>query len=61
MHPTFHQEIARSRQTMLLREADVSRLVAEYKAANPRPGLLERLSSRIPQRRVTRPALGLSG
>ena len=60
MHPAFHQELARSRQAEMLREARLDRLAAEYKAANPQPSLLERLSARLPQHRLHRPVFGLA-
>jgi hypothetical protein len=62
MHPAFHQEIARSRQAEMLKEARLAHLAREARIANPRPGLIERLASRIPHRRrlrAHRPVLGL--
>jgi hypothetical protein len=59
MHPAFHQELARSRQADMLNEARLAHLAAEAKAANPqRSSLFEKLSSRMPPRRI-RPVLGL--
>jgi hypothetical protein len=60
MHPAFHQEIARSRQADLLREAQMARLAAQV----PRRGFRETLSglaARLPQRGrpSTEPALGI--
>jgi hypothetical protein len=45
MSIAFHQEIAQIRQAEMLREAEMSRLAAEYRAAHPRPGLRERLGA----------------
>ena len=59
MHPAFHQELARSRQADMLKEAKVAHLAAQAKAANPQPSLLEKFSSRMPIRRI-RPVLGLA-
>ena len=60
MHPAFHQEIARSRQADLLREAQMAHLAAQF----PRRGLRDTLSglaARLPQRerRSHEPALGI--
>jgi hypothetical protein len=60
MYPAFHQELVRSRQAELLREARLHQLAAEYKAANPQPSLLEKLSARLPERRLHRPSFGLA-
>jgi hypothetical protein len=60
MHPAFHQELARSRQADMLKEARLAHLAAESRAANPRLGLLEKLSARMPQRRLHRPVFGLA-
>jgi len=60
MHPAFHQEIARSRQADLLEEARIAHIAAEVKAANPQPGVLARLATRLPHRRLHRPVLGLA-
>ncbi|HEY2935975.1 MAG TPA: hypothetical protein VGJ25_05205 [Gaiellaceae bacterium] len=60
MHPAFHQEIARSRQADLLREAQMAHLAAQF----PRRSFRETLSglaAHLPQRgrRSTEPALGI--
>jgi hypothetical protein len=60
MHPLFHQEIARSRQADLLKEARLAHLATQARAANPRPSLFEKLSARLPQRRAIRRLLGLA-
>jgi hypothetical protein len=60
MHPAFHQEIARIRQADMLEEARLAHLASQARAANPRPSLLEKLSARMPQRRVQRPVFGLA-
>ncbi len=60
MHPMFHQELTRSRQADLLNEARRNHLAAQWKAANPQPSTLERLSARFSQRRVARRVPGLA-
>ena len=60
MHPTFHQELAHSRQADMLKEARLAHLASQARAANPQPSLLEKLSARMPQRRIRRPVLGLA-
>jgi hypothetical protein len=60
MHPAFHQELARSRQAELLREARLHHLAAEYEVASPSPSLLEKLAARLPERRLHRPSFGLA-
>ena len=61
MHPAFHQEIARSRQADLLREARMAHLAAEVKAEKTEPGMLEKLAGRLPhRRRLHAPAFGLA-
>ena len=61
MHPAFHQEIARSRQADMLREAKAYHLAQQAHAANPQPNLFQKLAGRLPQARLhRRPALGLA-
>jgi hypothetical protein len=60
MHPAFHQELARSRQAEMLKEVRLAHLAAQAKAANPRPSLFEKLSARMPQRRIHRPVFGIA-
>jgi hypothetical protein len=60
MHPMFHQELARSRQADLLSEARRDHLAAQWKAANPQPSPLEKLSARFSQRSAVRRVLGLA-
>jgi hypothetical protein len=60
MYTAFHQEIARSRQADLLREARLAHIPAELKAEKTGPGLLERLTVRLPLRRLHFPAFGLA-
>ena len=61
MYTAFHQELARSRQADLLREARMAHLAAAVKAEKTGPGMLEKLAGQLPhRRRLHAPAFGLA-